>query len=109
MATCEPIASPSGRACDTTTKRRRVRMASATWAIVASVEVVVIGRLRLLLELLKNLFDAVLVRNRFVEPELELRHAPQLHPAADLAPQERRGAVERLLRVLARRRIAERR
>src|SRR6185369_8418361 len=106
IATCEPMASPSGRACDTTTKRRRARMASATWAIVASVEVVVIGRLRLLVELLKNLLDPVLVRDRLVEPELQLRHAPQLHAAADLPPQERRGPIERLLRVLARRRVA---
>ena len=59
---------------------------------------------RLLVELLQDLLDAVLVRDRLVEPELELGDAPQLHPAADLAPQERRGAVERLLRVLARRR-----
>ena len=35
IATCEPMASPSGRACDVTTNRRRARMAAATWSSVA--------------------------------------------------------------------------
>src|SRR6188768_336417 len=100
IATCEPMASPSGRAWETTTNRWRARIAPATWVRVASVGVVVIGGIGrwprvggrgvggagglLLVQVLQDLFDAVLVGDRFVEAELQFGHASHLDPAADL-------------------------
>src|SRR5947207_10913675 len=61
-----------------------------------------------MLEVLQDLFDAVLVLDRFVEPELDLGHPAQAQPAADLAAEKRRGAIERTRRLLPRLLIAER-
>src|SRR5215211_5746430 len=105
IASDDPMASPSGRACETITKRCRVRIAAATCALPASVAVVVIAvvvaevrvvrALRLFrMEVAQDLFDAVLMSDRLVEPELQLRHAPQIEPAAHLAAEERRRALE---------------
>jgi hypothetical protein len=83
------MASPSGRACETTTKRRRARMASATWAMVASVDVVVIGRLRLSGAALQNLLDPVLVARSTRRNGNRARHARQLDAAAIWPAEER--------------------
>jgi hypothetical protein len=56
----------------------------------------------LVLEVLQDLFDAVLVLDRLVEPELDLGHAAQAQPGADLAAEKRRGAIERARRLLPR-------
>src|SRR5258706_423291 len=84
IASCEPIASPSGRTCDESTKRCRVRIWSAIRAMtVCSVAVVIVwgvgggepgaAFLVLLVQVPEDLFDAVLVLDGFVEAELELR------------------------------------
>src|SRR5918993_5655077 len=103
MASDEPMASPSGRMCDVITNRCRLRISSATCARVVgeSVAVVVIrsvglflrcgpgigllvcgprlgGALRFfLVKVAQDLLDAVLVGNRLVETELELRNPAQ--------------------------------
>ena len=59
------------------------------------------------MEIAQDLLDAVLVLNRFVEPELEFRSAPQAQPSGDLPPEKRGRAVERPRRFLPRFRIAE--
>src|SRR5258705_8562565 len=145
IASCEPMASPSGRTCEDSTKRCRVRISSAIRARMAaavSVAVVVIrpesgncgpgcgirdpgsgavvvtlgvGRWKLgfplgvfLVDVAKDLFDAVLVRDRLVEPELDLGDAAELQPRAELAPEEAGRALQRAGRLLAGLLIAER-
>src|SRR5512145_1740006 len=104
------MASPSGRACEVTTNRWRWRIASATCARVAStlaIVIVLVGRVLfgrvgrvlfcgpgstplrfLLVQITNDLLDAILVCHGFVEPELELRHPPELQAPADLAAEE---------------------
>src|ERR1043166_5779758 len=67
------------------------------------------GPLRIFsVDVLQDPLDALLVGDRFVEPELELRTAAQVRqPRADLAAEEAGGAVERARRLLARLRVAE--
>src|SRR5512145_1331376 len=81
MATCDPIASPSGRTWDAITKRRRLRISSAArWSVSDSVAVVVMVATSLaflFVQVAQNLFDPILVGYGFVEPELELGHASQ--------------------------------
>jgi hypothetical protein len=48
---------------------------------------------RLGLQFLEDLLDAILLGDRLVEEELELGHAAQADPLGDLAPQERQGAA----------------
>src|SRR5688500_2872776 len=125
MAIDDPMASPSGRACEVTTKRCRVRTSSTMRARAVSVAVWIIdrgwGRLRrsagvvlpgaarvLRVEIAQDLLDAVLVLDRLVELEVELGDAPQLQPAADLAAEEWRGTLEGARRVLARLLVAQR-
>src|SRR5438105_5925481 len=60
-----------------------------------------------LVEVAEDLLDAVLVLDRFVEAELELRDAAQTEPPADLAAEERRRALEGARGLLTRFRIAE--
>src|SRR6478609_2992726 len=57
----------------------------------------------------EDLLDTVLVANRLVEPEFQLRHAPQGQDAANLSSQEGRGADQRLGGFLARLLVAKRR
>src|SRR5688572_13687494 len=69
-----------------------------------------LGTLRfLLVQVAQDLLDAILVHDRLVEVELDLRHAAQPQPAADLPPEERCGPLERLFGLAPRLRIAERR
>ena len=81
IASCDPIASPSGLAWDVMTKRCRWRMASRISGIFS-----VLIRLAALLlcDLLEKLFDPVLMADGFVEPELQLGRATQSQPLADL-------------------------
>src|SRR5450759_1198782 len=58
------------------------------------------------LQLLEDLLDAVVLGDRGVVEELELRHAPQAHPLPDLAPQERRRPCEGLAGLALRLRVA---
>src|SRR4051794_23896638 len=117
------MASPSGRTCEDSTKRCRLRISSAMRARVAvSVAAVAIvsglGTVGVALrafalriffvDVLEDSLDAVLVRDRLVEPELELRHAAKMRDArADLPAEKAGGAPQRLRRVLARLLIAE--
>src|SRR5689334_9564801 len=123
IASCEPMASPSGRTCDDSTKRCRLRISSATRARADTSVVAVIvtgsgirnpgsavgGTLCVLLvNVAKDLLDAVLIRDRFVEPELQLRHAAQVGQSrADLPPEEAGRARQRPRRFLARLLIAK--
>src|SRR6266511_1129430 len=59
--------------------------------------------------LLQQLFDAILVRDRLVEHERQFGCVPEPQPLADLAPHERRGALERFAAVRTRLGIAHRR
>src|SRR5262245_7242360 len=59
-------------------------------------------------EVLKELLDAVLARDRFVEDERQLGDAPQAQLRSDLTAEERRGAAERAPRLAARLLVAER-
>ena len=59
-------------------------------------------------EPLQDLFDAVVLLDRLVEHPGELGHTFELQPAADVPPQERRGALQRPGRVLPRFRVADR-
>jgi hypothetical protein len=66
------------------------------------------GALRIFfVDVAKNLLNPVLVRDRFVEPELELGDAPQVQTRADLAAEEAGRACERARRLLARIGVAE--
>src|SRR5450830_875321 len=66
----------------------------------------VASRVGLGLQLLEDLLDAVVLGDRGVVEELELRHAPQAHPLPDLAPQERRRPCEGLAGLALRLRVA---
>src|SRR5688572_9690116 len=127
MAIDEPIASPSGRACDVTTKRCRRRIASTMCRRSVGVEITVytpqrlarrrVGfRVRILgrvgdgrrlallvfvVQLAQDLLDAILMGHRFIELELQLRHAAQLQAVADMAAEEAGGALQRLRRLAA--------
>src|ERR671936_967731 len=98
MASCEPMASPSGRTWDEMTKRRRCRISSAMRSRTDVSLVVVVIRCRggglVGMKGAKNLLDPVPVLHRLVEPELELRNAAQPQPPPDLPPHERRRAIE---------------
>src|SRR5450759_4943884 len=65
------------------------------------------SRVGLGLQLLEDLLDAVVLGDRGVVEELELRHAPEAHPLPDLAPQERRRPREGLAGLALRLRVAE--
>src|SRR5690348_18333406 len=107
IANCDPIESPSGRACDVTRKRCRdwiaSQMRSRVGLLVIVFEAIVRGgrhrRAGALVgfrfQLLQDLFDAVLVRDRFVVEELELGRAAQADALADVMAQEGRGALQR--------------
>src|SRR2546423_6882129 len=123
IACCEPMASPSGRTCDESTKRCRLRISSAIRPrVVVSVAASVIrtgfgtrdwglvaGRALgvLFVDVAEDLLDAVLVRDRLVEPELDLRYAPELQAGFDLAPGETGRAPQGAGRLLAGVLIAE--
>src|SRR5579862_7953969 len=119
IASDDPIESPSGRACDEMTKRRRSRIAAAIRSTAAgsglAIVVGVIGRrggrgrsgsVRSV-ELAQQALDPVLARDRFVVEELELGSPPQTQCRADAASEERRRAVEGLRGVLPRLVIAQ--
>src|SRR5687768_16621113 len=63
----------------------------------------------LVAEVAQDLFDAILVFDRFVEAEVELGNAAQPQRAADVAAKKRRRALQRLGGLRPRPRIAERR
>src|SRR4030095_15924050 len=64
-------------------------------SVLARRALVTSGALRLfLVKIAQNLLDAILMRHRLVEPEIDLRNAPQAQPAADVASQERRRTGE---------------
>src|SRR5262249_19247242 len=77
------------------TKRRRARIASTIrWS---SELFVIVG----VMEIAKELFDAVLARNRFVVQELQLGYALQAKSCTDLPAQEGDRSPERLLGIAA--------
>src|SRR6185436_508538 len=69
MASCDPIESPSGRACDDTTNRCRARIAST---IRSTVALVVIGRMVAGFDFVEQLFDAILPGDGLVVEERQL-------------------------------------
>src|SRR3954469_14862678 len=103
--------SPSGLACEVIRKRRRAWMASQISVLGFFVVIGSVGRARrrLGLQVLQDLLDAIVLRDRLVVEERQLRHAPQPDARAELAAQERRRAVERLRRLALRLLVAERR
>ena len=58
-------------------------------------------------QLLEQLFDAILMRDRFVEHEFQFRRASKSEPLPKLAPHERGGAGQCAQGLLARRGIAQ--
>src|SRR5919197_1814389 len=108
MASCDPMESPSGRACDERTKRCRERIASTMrWR--SEVGVVIRDGSRgltlarsagALVQLVEELLDAILAGDRFVVDELQIRHAPQPQARSDLTAEEGSGALERARRAL---------
>src|SRR5688572_5383815 len=120
MATCDPIASPSGRECDVTTKRCRWRMASRMAAIDSALIRIVggtggvgcvrcvgyVGCVRLarrsadrrgggcVRDFAQQLFDAVLVADALVELEGDFGGAAQTKALTDLPAHEPRRALE---------------
>ena len=107
IASCDPIASPSGRdvrgqhealprrGSASTMLRGAQDWSSSSWIVSADRRS---SRNRSALDVVQQLLDAVLSGDRLVVAELELGHAPQPQPRADLAAQERRRALERLAR-----------
>src|SRR5262245_50252884 len=107
MASCDPMESPSGRACDDSTNRCRLRTASTISRIAGLV--VIGGRSRSAADLVEQLLDAVLAGNRFVVVERELWRALQPQARADLAAQETGRAGQRPLGIATALLVAERR
>src|SRR5688572_11941419 len=120
MAIELPRASPSGRACEVTTKRCRPRIASTMCRRSRSVVVTIYTRKRfarrrvgvairhvslpplvLFVELAQNLLDTILMADRFVELKLEFGNAPQAQAIAEMAPEKPGRALERLRRLHA--------
>src|SRR5512139_3287549 len=65
------------------------------------------GPLRLFrVEVAQNLLDSILVRDRFIESELQFGHAPQTQPSSDVTSEEWRGPLERRRGIAARRGVA---
>src|SRR5262249_41987626 len=114
MASCDPIESPSGRECDDNTKRWRERTASTICAI-SGVVVIGIrvrvgevgGRLRGA-NVVQELLDAVLARDRLVVEELDLRRALEAQPRSNLAAEKRRRPPQRAIGPAPRRLVTER-
>src|SRR6266516_692897 len=95
IASWDPMESPSGRACDESTNRSRERIAwTMCWR---SGLVVVIGGRRRGVELVDQLFDAVLTGDRFIVNELQFRHAFQSQAGADLTSQKRQRTMQRAI------------
>src|SRR6266540_12883 len=107
IASCDPIESPSGRACDDRTKRCLARIAS-TICCICGLFVIVWGRRRAL-ELVEQLLDPILPGDRFVVVEPQFWRAPQAQTGSELTAQKRRGPFERARGVLETLRVAERR
>jgi hypothetical protein len=99
IANCDPIESPSGRACEVRSQRvvlrRVVRVGDGLGAL---------G-----LDLLQDLLDAVVPLDAFIEEELQLGRAPQAQSTAQLSAKERRGAFKRPCGLTPRLLVAERR
>src|SRR5450830_316115 len=101
--------SPSGRACDEITNRRRARIASTICSIsggraTGSAGLIVIVRRRVVrlghartasAELVQQLLQTILPGDGFVVDELQLRHSFETEPRSQLAAKVRRGAFER--------------
>src|SRR5688500_11743079 len=120
MAMCDPIASPSGRECEVTTKRCRWRMASLMAAMDSALIGIVggagcvgcarggrgnrcVGLARrsadrrgggCVGDFAQQLFDAVLVADALVELEGDFRCAAQAKALADLPAHEAGCALE---------------
>src|SRR5262245_59231083 len=91
MASDDPTASPSGRTWDEIRNFRPARIASTMRAISG----VVVAIMHCGVELIENLFDAILAGDGVVVDEDDFGRAPQAQPGADLAAEEWRRALER--------------
>src|SRR5262245_28258635 len=107
IASCDPIESPSGRACDDSTNRCRSWMACAMSLITGLL--VIVWRRGLGVDLAEQLLDAALAGNRFVVVEGQFRRTLQAQARADLPAQKSAGARERAVGVAAALLVAERR
>src|SRR6476469_1506330 len=120
IASCEPMESPSGLACDVSRNRCRRMISSricrtgvdvvatGSLIIVARLGRVVAGRVTdartvspFRVELLEDALDAVGLLDGLVEQERQFGHPFQLKTLADLAAEERRRAAERPRRLAA--------
>src|SRR5918994_4303535 len=102
IASCDPIESPSGRACELMTNRWRERIASQMRAIGPVLLFAVVwwwgilcGPRVVRVDLLQQLLDARLVGNRLVEHKRDFRHPPQAQPLRQLSAHERCHARQR--------------
>ena len=86
-ATCEPIESPSGRACEVSRKLERARIASRISSRMAMETGLLFGRLRRLTNFLQQALDALFAGDRFVVLEGELRGAAQPETGGDALPE----------------------
>src|SRR5688572_5908914 len=89
IANADPMASPSGRACEVITNRCLPRISAAICASGVVSVVVIIGVVRrdvdrrvrrlgrVLVQVADDLLDPILVRDRVVEAELDLGRAPE--------------------------------
>src|SRR4051812_20689541 len=112
MASCDPIESPSGLACEVSRNRWRRSISSRicrTADLAASTRslIIVAGTDRVAIirpacpfrpELLENALDTIALFDRVVEEEGQLRHALQAKPLANLSPQKRACPLERARR-----------
>src|SRR5688572_18187908 len=120
IASCEPMESPSGRACEVIRKRCRAKIASRICPTSASAPAGRTGETGLFIngcfvwarvrgrrgriaggsldpfgaDFVEDSLDPIAALDRFVEEEFEARDPLQPQPAADLTPQERRRAAE---------------
>src|SRR5262245_40874110 len=91
MAIDDPTASPSGRTWDEIRNLRPARMASTMReSSGVGVAIMLSG-----VELIENLFDAILAGDGVVVDEDDFGRAPQAQPGADLAAEEGRRTFER--------------
>src|SRR5437867_4378919 len=108
MASCDPMESPSGRACDDSTKRCRVRIAP-TISCIAGLLMILrrVRRRGRRLDLVEEPLDAVLSGDRLVVVKMKLGSATQAQTRSDLAAQKRRRASERAFGAVAGLLVAE--
>src|SRR6476620_4394036 len=95
-ASADPMASPSGRACDVTRKRRRCLISCKTCSISSIVPLLFLA----FLEPAQNVIDSGAVFLRPIEDEVELRHVAHAQANQQFAPDVPLGRVDGRYRLL---------